>query len=459
MKVAFSRIKLTPKDYIGKPMAGYSRKDPCLGKLDDIYANGVLINQNDKGTNLLLIAIDTLKLPLSIVEYIKKKLTLKYEFLNSDAIVIHATHTHSSFDLTGEFYYLGGMLAFFKGVMFADNKNDRFIVWMVNRIVKMVAKLFKDLQPCKIAIKKKGYNPNLVLNRRWPKRKVLPDLGVVSFKQLDSDTLIGLIINYSCHPTTLSFANNKLSADFPGRVIARIDNLTNNKIKSIYINGPSGDLNPITTSGVDLEKIDNDKTLTYDQRGTYEHTKKIGYTIAEEALKFARSIAESEYFNSMDIDVYTRKILIPQKDAVYLSKVFLSNKVKWLIKKYFLFKVAKFDQKHVNFPFFMEKRRHLQKYGKTIVQFIKFTASNDNIYGIITIPGELFEEIGKRLIRTTPTLEENTFIFQNSQDWIGYLFPLDIYIEEGGYEPFMCYSPLCGAYIENSTKKLLHKIK
>jgi hypothetical protein len=219
MNVAFSKIKITPKDYIGKPMAGYARKDPCLGKLDDIHAYGVLITQNNKNKNLLLISVDVLKLPLSIVEYIKKKLISKFKPLKSDRIVIHATHTHSSFDLTGEFYYPGGIMAFIKGVMFADNKNDDFIVWMTDRIVRMVAKLFEDLEPCKIAWEKEKFNPDVVLNRRWPTRKVLPDLGIISFKKLEENNLIGFIINYACHPTTLSFQNNKLSADFPGRVI------------------------------------------------------------------------------------------------------------------------------------------------------------------------------------------------------------------------------------------------
>ncbi|NVM16250.1 MAG: hypothetical protein HWN80_00935 [Candidatus Lokiarchaeota archaeon] len=458
MNVAFNKINITPKDYIGKPLAGYARKDPCLGKLDDIHAHGVLITHNNKNTNLLLISVDILKLPLSIVEYIKKKLISKFKLLKSDAIIIHATHTHSSFDLTGEFFFPGGTLAFIKGVIFADNKNDKFIVWMTHRIVRMVEKLFKDIEPCKIAWKKEKFNPDIVLNRRWPTRKVLPDLGIISFKKIEDSNLIGFIINYACHPTTLSFQNNKLSAEFPGRVISKIDELTSNKIKSIYFNGPSGDLNPITTSGTNLEKIEENKTLSYVQLGTYEHTKKIGHTIGEEALKLANSIPEENYSTNMDIEVYTRRFLIPQKDAKYYSEVWFSNKVKWLIKKYFLFKLAKFEEKYVNFPFFTIKSIHLRNYGKTIVQFIKLTAGPGNSCGLITIPGELFEDIGKRIIQEAPTTEENTFIFQNSQDWIGYLFPLEMYVTEGGYEPFMCFSPLCGVYIEIGTKKFLNEI-
>ncbi|MHA2289792.1 MAG: hypothetical protein ACXABG_13490 [Promethearchaeota archaeon] len=459
MNVAFSKVKITPKDFIGKPMAGYARKDPCLGILDDIHAYGALIVFNNKNTNLLLISVDILKLPLSIVEYLKKRLILKFSTLKKDAIIIHATHTHSSFDLTGEFYYLGGVLGFIKGVMFADNKNDGYIVWMVDKIVRMVDTLFKDLEPCKIAWKKKNFNPGIVLNRRWPTREVSPDLGVITFKKLMSNELIGFIVNYSCHPTTLSFENNKLSADFPGIVISKIDNLTNKKVKTIYVNGPSGDLNPITTSGTNLEEIERDKTLSYDQHGTYEHTKKIGYIIGEEAFQFATSVPEENYFTDMELEIYTRSFLIPQKDAKYFSKVWLINSIKWWIKKYFLFKIAKFDKKYVNFPFFSVERKHLRNYARTVVKYIRFKVSNGNSYGIITVPGELFEDIGKNILQAAPHSQENTIIIQNAQDWIGYLFPLKMYITEGGYEPFMCFSPLCGIYVENNVKKLFEELK
>ena len=461
MKVAFDKISITPKDYYGKPLAGYDRKERCSGKLDDIHASGVLLTlkgEADKEKYLLLISVDILKLPFSIVEYIKKKISKRFDFLFEDDIIIHATHTHSSFDLTGEFYYQGGALAFIKGIMFADNRSDKYIVWMANRITQMVSRLINNLQPCKMAWIKEKFNPNLVLNRRWPSRRTVPDLGIISFKSLNDRKIIGLIINYACHPTSLSFMNNKLSADYPGRIVYQIEKLTHNSIKCVYFNGPSGDLNPITTSGTNFKEIDEDKKLTYDQLGTYEHTTKIGFTIAEEALKLANSIANEDYREIIKLEIYSKNLIIPMKDARYFSKVWFSNSLKWAIKKYFLFKIARFDERSVNFPFFKIERRNLRKYCETVIQFIMIRAKSGHILGILTVPGELFEEIGKRLIKSSPTSEDNSFIFQNSQDWIGYLFPLKIYIEEGGYEPFMCFSPLCGQVIEVQSKELLKSI-
>ena len=72
MKVAFNKISITPKDFVGKPLAGYARKDPCLGVLDEIHAYGTLISLNNEKSYLLIISVDTLKLPLSITQYIKR---------------------------------------------------------------------------------------------------------------------------------------------------------------------------------------------------------------------------------------------------------------------------------------------------------------------------------------------------------------------------------------------------
>ena len=461
MKVAFDKIDITPKDYYGKPLAGYDRKERCLGKLDDIHAYGVLLSVKDeanKEKHLLLISVDILKLPFSIGEYVKKTIVRRVNFVHPDEIIIHATHTHSSFDLTGEFYYQGGALAFIKGVMFADNKNDKYIVWMADRISQMAERLINNLKPCKIAWKKEKFNPNLVLNRRWPLRNTVPYLGIISFKSLNEEKIIGLVINYACHPTSLSFKNSKLSADYPGRIISKIEELTNNSIKCIYVNGPSGDLNPITTSGTNFKKIDEDKKLTYDQLGTYEHTKKIGFTIAEAAIKLANSIKEEDYIENTNLEIYSKNVSIPMKDARYFSKKWFGNSLKWAIKKYFLFKIARFDKNSVNFPFFRVKHRNLRKYCETVIQFIMIRAQSGHDLGIITVPGELFEVIGKRMIKSSPISKDNTFIFQNSQDWIGYLFPLKMYIDEGGYEPFMCFSPLCGQIIEIQVKELLNNI-
>ncbi|MFX0019106.1 MAG: hypothetical protein ACFFAK_00650 [Promethearchaeota archaeon] len=459
MKVAFSRVDITPKEFIGKSMAGYTRKDRCLGKLDDIHAYGVLIGNDSLNKEyLLLISIDTLKIPLSIGNYCKNKIITAFPVLKLHNVIIHATHTHSSLDLTGEFYWPGGFFKIVKGIMFGMNRNDKFIIWLSYKIVNMVKNLFNSLESCKIALKSKTFNSNIVINRRHPERKVQPNLMILVFKNLQTNQLKGILINYACHPTTLSFKNNKLSADYPGRIIYRISELSNHIISTIYFNGPSGDLNPITTCGIDFEKLSQDKSLIYDQLGDYNDTIRIGNSIAEEALKLAKNIPESDFFDDIKFQVFKRKFLVPMKDYKYFTKTWFINKLYFSIKKYFILKFSKGNIQNANFPIFLLRRRRLKLFCESLVQFIKLKAQseiNSVEFGIMTIPGELFEDIGKNLIKVSPT-KDNTLIFQNSQDWIGYLFPIKEYIQEGGYEPVPSFSPLCGYYVLKEMKNLLH---
>jgi len=467
MKVAFNKIKITPKGMIGKPMAGYSRPDYCKGILDDVYAYGVLIEDIVLGNikkRLLLISLDLLKIPLVISDYIKEKIKDDFYSLGSGQILIHATHTHSAPDITGEFYWPGTFISVIKGIMFGANKSDRYIIWMTMQIVKMVKDLFKDLKPCKMAWTKEKFNPDIVINRRYPKQKPMPDLGVITFRGLDDNNLIGFIINYACHPTSLSYANNQLSADYPGRVIEKIDELSKNQVKSVYFNGAAGDLNPITTCGTNYEYLEVNRTPVYKQMGTIKHTKRIGYKIAEKAFKLANGIPDKEYFDNMEFTSYTKTFWVPMKDHKYFSIPWFQNKIVYLLKKYIVLPVAMSHDEDPNFPGLAIKHRGNKVKIYTMIQYIKIKAyskSKDDMkeFSILTTPGELFQDLAKILLKRSPTGEKDSFIFQCSNDWIAYLFSLKEYMAQGGYEPMASFGPLCGDQVSVEMLKLFNEIK
>ncbi len=458
MKVAFGKKTITPLNYLGMSLAGYTRKKPCLGKLDDINVHGILIEENQD--YLLMLSFDTLKLPLAIVEYMKNRIVSVFPSIKPEKILIHATHTHASFDLTGEFHWSGGTFNVLRGIMFGSNRNDLYIVWLANRVIQLFEKLSKQLEPCRIAWKKKQWNPDIVINRRHPTRQSKPELGVIVFKYVSKDEIIGLLTNYSCHPTTLSYKNFKLSADFPGKYVERIEQMTDKKTRAIYFNGPSGDLNPITTSGINYKALEEEKSLIYDQLGTYEDTKKIGYIIAEEALKLARSIDDEEFSDSIRIMAESHEFWVPMKDAKYFNKIWLSNKLYYCIKKLFLLKIARLLLLNANFPFFTLNKKGRRVKCKTIVQRFQISTeakNTSNKIDLITVPGELFEDLGNKILEESLLGRENTFIFQNSQDWIAYLFTIKEYINFGGYEPFPTFSPFSGEIVLNEVMKFFQE--
>ena len=466
MRVAFNRIKITPKNYIGMPMAGYARPDPCLGKLDDIFAYGILLeasNMNISNKYLLFISLDLLKVPMSIADYIKTKLNRIFNFLKPEQILIHCTHTHSAPDLTGEFHFPGGLFNSIKGIMFGVNRNDKYIVYFANKIMKMVQQLFDKLKPCKMAWKKMPYNPDIVINRRHPSRKSKPELGVITFRRIDDNELIGFITNYACHPTTLPGENNKMSAEYPGRIINKINELTNNTIKVIYFNGPSADLNPITTCGSNFDELERTGKeglkKIYDQSGTYDDTIRIGNIIAQEALKLAQSIENEDYFEELNFFTELRHLWIPFKDYKYFKPTWSQNKLSFLMKKYLIIPVTKILSENANFPAFIIKRKPIRIHCYSVIQYIKLklkSNTKEKELGILAVPGELFEDLGKMLFKNSPTGKENTFIFQNANDWVAYLFSPKEYIDYGGYEPVASFSPRCGEYVLKEMLKLLN---
>jgi hypothetical protein len=78
-----------------------------------------------------------------------------------------------------------------------------------------------------------GYNPDAAAD----------DTLLVGRIERDSDrAIIGVIVNYACHPTTLAWENRLLSPDFPGAMRELVERETG--ARCLFLQGASGDLAP-----------------------------------------------------------------------------------------------------------------------------------------------------------------------------------------------------------------------
>ncbi|KKL57977.1 hypothetical protein LCGC14_2230000 [marine sediment metagenome] len=57
MRVAFNKIVITPKGYNSKQLTCYTRPCFCLGKLNEIYAHGILVERKDIFNQLLVLVL------------------------------------------------------------------------------------------------------------------------------------------------------------------------------------------------------------------------------------------------------------------------------------------------------------------------------------------------------------------------------------------------------------------
>jgi hypothetical protein len=114
-----------------------------------------------------------------------------------------------------------------------------------------------------------------------------------------------------------------------------------------------------------------------------------------------------------------------------------------------------------NFPVFALNYRFGKYKCKTSIQYLELNTGSEKqekVLSILTVPGELFFALGEKLLKISPSGYNNTLIFQNTQDWVAYLFSLREYIEEGGYEVTPSFSPVCGYYVQKEILRLMDKI-
>ncbi|MCD6381249.1 MAG: hypothetical protein J7L50_02875, partial [Candidatus Odinarchaeota archaeon] len=255
-----------------------------------------------------------------------------------------------------------------------------------------------------------------------------------------SRKLIGVIINFSCHPTILNEKNLMISADFPHYTTRVIETVKEGSL-ALYMNGAQGNVSTRFTR----------------RSASFEEAERIGNLIGGEALKVLEKI---ETTDDAKIEVRREVFKIPQKrfPTVDEAKAMVKEaeeKVKELsskgVKGPYLrvamnnlvgAKLQLYLAEHVKGPIFPEEAE---------VQAIRI---NDTI--LVGIPGELFTEFQIEIKEKSKF--EKTFVIALANGYVGYIFTPEAY-EKRVYETFV--SPLkkdSGYVIRDVALKLIDKM-
>ncbi len=438
-KIGFSAIKITPEEsHI--PLGGYYVRY-STGVHDDVYVRTLYMAA--AGEEIFIIACDLLSFFGRIVEQLRNRIN-SHTGVKAENILICALHDHSAPDING----LEGLNGFLKNTL-----NVEWFRKIKVKIIKSAILAKKNATAGKIGFRTKilEMSEKFVINRRHPRRPLKYPLSV--WKITSNGTLIGSIINYACHGTTLNSSNLLISAEYPGYLIRKLEKQFAPHF-SMYLNGSCGDINPyLFPVEWNLEKVNLDAIFagdygSYNDFCSYEHTERIGEGLADQAISLMNEITTKDIEK---IQVINEKIEIPV-DFNYPNKKFKDFLSTFFIKKLLLKLERAYNRSNISYLSFIEKKGKL--YAKTELQLIKI---NDDIL-VIGIPAEFFSEIGEELVKKSPT--KNTVIVELANDFIGYVFPLNE-IKHGGYEvdgiPNLA-GMLAGTYIKNRILKLFEKL-
>src|SRR5215471_622422 len=226
-KAGVARRDITPKEPL--PMWGYGARHDALsvGTLDALQATALVIQAGDQ--KLAIVGLDLGRAPAEhslqeIRRRIKSQAGIEYSF-------IAGSHTHHGpvLELTDE---AGKGKGRFDAAL-------RYYKQMEDAIVAAVVEANSKLAPAKMAsgsIQLEGFNRN-----RQTKQPVKPSDRELAVMRIDDENgkPIAILVNFAAHPTMVSGATLRFSADYVGAMKAEVEKATGARV--IFMQGAAGD--------------------------------------------------------------------------------------------------------------------------------------------------------------------------------------------------------------------------
>ena len=287
LSVGFAEADISPT--LGKKpvyMAGFGSNRTATKIHDPILARAVVLSDGTK--TLALVSVDLVGFFLPNVENIRKELK------GIDHLVVSSTHNHEGPDTVG----LWGASPFQSGV------DAEYLKGIEATISKVVGAADKS----KVAAKAKigtANAPELINDNRLPEVKH-DELVAIRFEAATGGKLLGILIQWNCHPETLDDKNREITADFVGYAVSAVKKKHDCPVA--YFTGTVGGL--MTSLKVPIK---NDKGVEL-KDGTFDKAEAFGNSLAKVADKALTAAVEAKL---VPFDLRVKTILVPVHNALY----------------------------------------------------------------------------------------------------------------------------------------------
>jgi hypothetical protein len=250
-KAGTARANITPTQPLW--MAGYgSRTKPADGKLMDLWIK-VLALEDAHGHRAVIMTSDLLGIPQSIYQHTCASLKEKFA-LDSDQILLSASHTHSGPVLRGALY----------DVYPLDDAQialiEKYSADLEARIVETVGKALAELAPARLAAGQG--TTGFAVNRRNNPEPSVPKLieegalkGPVDHSVpvlavcLPDGKLKAVLFGYACHNTVMDFY--KWCGDYAGFAQLALEK-SHPEANAMFFIGCGADQNPVPRRQIEL---------------------------------------------------------------------------------------------------------------------------------------------------------------------------------------------------------------
>jgi len=403
LNVGFAEIDITPPVGIG--LAGYaSRTGPSKAIGQPLYSKAMVLGCGN--TTVAIAANDLLFITASLARSVRELVQQRVN-VPPEHVLLSATHSHS------------GPLLEHMSMVEEEIVDEKWInEVLMQKMADVICLAHGNMQPATIGVGKSEIH-GLTFNRRLRRKDgtvqavhdlfrkdgaapledlefgpIDPDLGVLSVYDASKE-LLGLVVNFSCHPVCNDFDPQTIAADFPGFLTRAIEDSTGTTC--LFTTAPSAEVNPAVRNSFHMKAV-----------------------LSKQTLKLLDAIEPSD---SQDIWARRRKIRLPLKKLPTIEEA----------RQQFERDVAAESSGR-----FLARRRlmYAEQYeGQTHLETeVQVIGIGDMVF--IGLPGEVSVEIGLSIKSkiASQSGKRNVFLITQANDWTGETIPDKAY-EEGGSEP------------------------
>jgi hypothetical protein len=297
LRVAFGEIEITPALGEGKKtvwMAGFGHGRAATGVHDPLMARTVVLDDGQR--KIALVSVDLIGLQYSNVLRIRERLK------KINYVMVSSTHNHEGPDVIG----IWGRNPLVTGV------DPAYLTLVEDRVVKVVEVATKQLAPAQAAYGT-AEDEKLLGDSRLP--KVYDGvLRVVTFRAAATDDkpagggrpLIGVLVQWNCHPEAMGSKNKLITADFPAATVGWLKDKY--KVPVAYFSGAVGGLMAPPDGVI---KDDQGKLLL---EGDFAYSDAYGRAVGRLA---SQAIERAEPLQITPLAVYAKPVAVPLNNAIY----------------------------------------------------------------------------------------------------------------------------------------------
>ncbi|NND08426.1 MAG: hypothetical protein HKN87_18760 [Saprospiraceae bacterium] len=410
LQMGYAKVNYTPK--VGLDMVGNYRGDDygSRGIHDSLYAKAI-VAMGSNGEKAAVVSVDICNIDEGAADYLRAYVA-DHSDIPAANMLIHATHTHSGPP----------------SKLDAPEAKEYLI-----KAVGAVLQANKRLKPTKLSVGR-SKEDRVSHNRRlkakdgtthmvWEKFEpgfivealgsIDPEMITVSLEQ--EGEVIGSIINFGCHPTTLTGNNWLYSADYPGYLTESVQKVKGGDFAAMFLNGACGNVTQVDHVAGFID--------------TYQECQRIGYILgvaALEAMRNSKALSENAVVRVSQEQVPLKKMTITDEQYAWATKV--------------MERVAK-----EGMPPLQPDGIPDELYADMWVDMYQVQDEIDSLevqviqigdLAIVGLPGEIFNEFGIYIKEHSPF--ENTIVVGLTNAAAGY-FPTEVSFTQGppGFKPMI----------------------